>query len=72
MLDDARDWECLFEALCGEDIVFSQDHLHHAAPEGAQNKKRELKSDILIVLLMLHDRQPFFFCESSDWNSWKL
>lgn len=41
--------------------MFSQDHLHHAAPEGAQNKKRELKSDILIVLVMSHDRQPFSF-----------
>lgn len=72
MPDDARDREYLFEALCGVDVMFSQDHLHHAAPEGAQNKKRELKSDILIVFFMSHEKQPFFFCESSDWNSWKL
>lgn len=38
MSDDDRDWERLLEALRGVDAVLSQDHLHHAAPEGAQNR----------------------------------
>lgn len=38
MSDDGRDWERLLKALRGVDAVLSQDHLHHAAPEGSHNR----------------------------------
>lgn len=43
MSDNGRDWENLFKALHGVDAVFSQDHLHHAAPTGAKIKRGSKK-----------------------------
>lgn len=40
MSDDGRDWKHLFETLIGVDAVLSQDHHHHAAPEGGRNRSR--------------------------------